>query len=244
MHPNLRLTIATLAELGVATAGAITGDPLIAAGAATAAPAVVESAEVVIERRLALRRSKQERVIEAAAKGQGITIDELVGQVDTQAKRDLLSVTLEAAAGAEVLDKLVAVALALGDGAAGTDEDAAWQAEFVRTVGMLDQPRLELLLRFSLEPDDLGLNVADDAYLGSTPVELRHDQVLRIAADLPVVPALLADLQRCGLVLTTHAGGGTFGGGGGTTRLQITSFGLDVLRRLDEIGEAVSAWIK
>lgn len=244
MHPNAKLVINTLAELGVAAAGVMTGDPAIAAGAATAAPAVVESAEVVIERRLAARRARQELVIEAAAKGQGITIDELVARVDTQAKRDLLSVALEAAAGAEVLDKLVALALALGDGAAGTDADAAWQGEFVRTIGMLDQSRLELLHRFSLEPGDLGLSVADDAYLGTTPVKLRHDQVATVADDLPVLPALLADLQRCGLVLTTHAGGGALGGGGGTTRLQITSFGLDVLARLDEIGDAVSASIK
>jgi hypothetical protein len=98
-----------------------------------------------------------------------------------------------------------------------------------------------VLDKFTRSANTLGLGDGDPAF--DEPTEyLNEYQLDMVAAELPNRTALIAVLERHGLVArVTSSGGMAFSSGPETATWRITDFGRDVHARLLEVGRILSA---
>jgi hypothetical protein len=231
-------------EMAVATAvaGLAAVDPAAGIAAAGLAPVALAGTKAVLERIGARWNARAGSVLAVAAKTAKIDVDELRGRLEAAPEREeLLLRTLTAAGNAAAREKLIAYALALANGAmTGDPNEVMWETTFVRTLDDLDATHLDLLRRFTWTSNELGLGNGG-AEFDNVPSTLNTHQVEMVSKDLPNLPALLAVLQRHGLLSSETAGGGSFGGGGGASHWKLTTFGQDFLDRLGAIGKVLAS---
>jgi hypothetical protein len=235
-----RRNVAPEMAVAAAVAGLAAANPPAGIAAAGLAPAALAGAKAVVEQIRVKWNARAAAVLAAAARAANIDVHELRARLETEPEREeLLLRTLRAAGNTVLNEKLIAYALALAAGGVADDvHDVAWETTFVRALDDLDPASLGLLQRFTWTANRLGLG---DGKPGSeiVPSTLNVHQVEMVSADLPNLPALLAVLQRHGLLSSESAGGGLTGGGG-TTHWKLTSFGHDFLARLDAIGKMLA----
>jgi uncharacterized membrane protein YgcG len=213
--------------------------PVIGAAASTAVPAISAGLKAALGRVARRREVRAATVLDAAANEAGLSVEALLGRLEADPQREeLLLRTLTAARETASVDKLVALALALANGATAADEDVTWERTFVGVLADLDASHVELLRRFTRTLTELGMGTGHD--LDQTPAQLNQTQIL--ASDIPNLPYAVASLQKGGLIQGQASGGGAMlGGGGAATRWEATEFGHQVVNRLTEIGELLAS---
>lgn len=122
---------------------------------------------------------------------------------------ELLLRTLQAAGNTTLREKIVAYSLTLANGARPDSvETTEWETAFVRVLDDLDVSHLELRRKFTMTSNELGLGNGDPEF-DIVTTSLISKQVEMVASDLPMLPALLAVLQRHGLVEGLSGGAST-----------------------------------
>ena len=223
-----------------ATAGSLALiDPIAGVAAAGSAPALAAAVNAVLDRVAARANRRAASVLRGAAEALGTDVSDLQERLHSDPSREqLLLRTLGAAENAPLREKLCAYALALARGSIGDGPQVAWETTFVRALDDLDPSHLALLDRFTWSSNRLGLGDGSSDF-DRVPEALNPTQLERIANDLENLPALLATLQRHGLVASQSTGGGNLGGSG-TVLWSLTSFGRAFLGRLAEISIVLS----
>ncbi len=225
-----------------ALVGLIGGPAGAVAGAATG-PLFRKGLAVLRTRVLARRDEKAAFVIAEAAREAGLEPDELADRLQSTPDRAELFVrVLRAAEDAGHGDRLVALAQSLA-AAATSDDDLLlhWEKAFVRAIGELDAPHIELLSRFTMTANENNLGGGHPEF--DKPTAAMNEVQIPLA--LPgwdgILPTLLAALEGHGLVSALPGGeGGTLGGGGtGPKEWQITTFGRTVVERLEMVREVL-----
>jgi hypothetical protein len=201
-----------------------------------AAPVVAQlrSAASLIMRR---RGDRVARVLLEAAARAGVDIDELAARLAGGEQREQLLIrTLDAAAGTAMESWLPLYATALANGTVADNLGVvSWETTFLRVVSDLDGGHVLLLDLFTRTANELGLGNGEPDF--DKPPEVLDEVSLQIAApDLPNHVALLAVLERHGLVAGFTPSGGTFSRGPSKPRWRLTDFGRDVHARLLEVG--------
>ena len=144
------LPIEISAAAAGATLGLVGGPPGALAGAA-AGPLIARGLGALKDGVLARRVQRSGFVLARAAELAGTDVDVLLERMhQSDDREELLLRGLRAAEDAGHLERLVALAQSLAR-AAVDDEDASlhWEKAFVRVLGELDAPHVELLRRFT-----------------------------------------------------------------------------------------------
>lgn len=235
---------ATIGALVAGLPGAVMGS---AAGSLTRG-ALAKAAATIRES----REARAEFVVDKAAELGGVSSEELLERLASDPERQgLLVASLQAAQDAGTLEKLLALAGSLA-AASFTAEEATfhWQLSFIRALGDLETPHVEVLRTFTKSSYDNNLATRPTDGEPEVPgflepsLTLNLGQVKMAIPDLaPLLDSIVATLVRHGLVAErTSSGGMSFSGGGGGPRnptLQITDFGLEFLARLDLVASSV-----
>jgi hypothetical protein len=228
---------------GVATLGAAYPEAAVPANVAggflsTYAASIVEQLEAGLAFITGRRRERVARMLFDAAERAGIPVDELLERLAGDEEREqLLLRTLEAAAGTAMESWLPLYAIALRNGTLADDlGELSWETTFVRVVADLDGAHLRLLDRFNQTANQLGLGNGDPDF--DKPMEALNERQLEMSAsDIPNHPAVIAVLERHGLIARITASGGmSFSSGPDVATWRLTDFGRDVHRRLLEVG--------
>jgi hypothetical protein len=115
----------------------------------------------------------------------------------------------------------------------------SWKTTFVRVLSDLDGGHVPLLDMFTRTANELGLGNGEPDF--DKIVEVLDEVPLQIAApDLPNHVALLAVLERHGLVASFTPTGGGFSHGPSKPRWRLTDFGRDIHARLLEVGDLLT----
>ena len=230
-----------------AVAGLAVVHPALAVAATAVAPSVAEFVKAALGRIRTRRDDRLERLLVWAAEFAGVDPTELVQRCEANPDTEqLLLRTLRATSETALREKVLVFALALAHGSRPEAEPDEVEREtaFVRTLEDLDEAHLGLLRRFTKTANELGLGD------GSTDFDRIPDVVgpgqLEVGwSNVNNLPALLATLQRNGLI-DGHAGSGGmsfYNGGVNTLKWRLTAFGRDVLARLAEIGAILASGI-
>lgn len=216
----------------------LVGGPVGAVAGAATAPLLRKGLIVLRNRVLDRRDEKAAFVIETAAREAGIEPDELAERLQSTPDRaELFLRVVRAAEDAGHVDRLVAIAQSLAAAATSNDDlRLHWEKAFVRAIGELDAPHIELLRRFTMTFNENNLR-AGEPESDKPTVKMSEPQ---IALALPgwdeILPALLAALDGHGLVSALPGGGGY---GPGPRTWAITTFGRAVVERLDVVREVL-----
>jgi hypothetical protein len=187
------------------------------------------------------RGERVTRVLVEAAERAGIGIDELAARIEGDDRREqLLLRTLEAAAGTAMEAWLPLYATALANGTIADElGDVSWETMFVRVLGDLDGAHLQLLDRFTQSAKELGLGTGHPDF--DKPINVMNEvQLERVASELSNRTALLAVLERHGLVARFTISPSEFSGGPVTATWAISDFGWDFHTRLIEVGDVLA----
>jgi hypothetical protein len=223
--------------IGLAVAAAAVIDPALGIVAAGSVPVMVAGAQDVLGVLDRRRERRQASVLAIAAAVDEVAVGTLVHELErTVGGEDLLVRTLEAAGSTSQREKLIAYAVALRSGIAGDADAIARETTFVRALDDMDLHHVELLRRFTKTWTDLSLE-PEKGFGFDIPARFRVSHLDKVASGMQNPPALLAVLQRHGLVASYTKQLESYADTNDTPVVGISQFGLDFLRRLDEIGE-------
>jgi hypothetical protein len=211
-----------------------------AAVSAVAKPVISAAVRAVWNR---WREHQEHQVIELlrlAAKWADITQDELAYRLQASPELEALFIqTVRAAVGTGSLQKLVALAVSLGDAAADEPEPIQWERTFVAVVDGLDPEHFEVLRLFVLSAAENNLGDSTEPMHALNTVQLRH--ILPGWTDLldPLVSALVSAglLAPVGepIFVTTAIGTEL------NTTWHLTEFGAALVERLEVVRQYLAS---
>ena len=226
---------------GVGAAIGLVGRPPGSIVGAVVAPGVARALRAFIERSTARQWDRADRLIKMAAKLAGVEVDVLFARLQgTPDREELLLRTLRAAGEASAEHKLVALAKSLASWSAGTAEQVQWESVFVRVIADLDGVHIDLLDKFRWSAKRLGLGEGDPAF-DTPPTSLNGVELEMVVPHLKeIVDSVLATLVRHGLLAYSTQTAVTYGGGTALPATwALTSFGADLLDRLELVGDVL-----
>jgi hypothetical protein len=192
-----------------------------------------------IEHMRSLRTRRAELVFIESTRLTGLTIEELIERLESDALRgELATRVLLAAQDAGTEEHLRALCVSLSRGAIGEDSESI-NAEllYVRATAAIDSSHIMLLDKFTRTFNELHLSEDDTL----PPDGLKFWQVAKVSDLGEALNPVLGTLLNHGLLdeRQTTGGGGLYVNGRPTRgRFQITNFGLSLIDRMSAIGSA------